>query len=112
MFKTRSTLSYVIVLSAIFGLVFVVGCGSSKEKQQMSEFMQQYSKTVTEYSEVVNTADKSKKAEIEERLDSYQSEWTNMKIEMGSEITPQALDELDQEYQNITKKYSSLAGKS
>jgi t-SNARE complex subunit (syntaxin) len=112
MFKTRSTLSYVIVLSAIFGLVFVIGCGSSKEKQQMSEFMQQYSKKVTEYSDVVNTADKSKKAEIEDRLDSYQSEWTNMKIEMGSEITPQALNKLDQEYQNITKKYSSLAGKS
>jgi len=112
MFKTRSTLSYVVALSAIFGLVFVIGCGSSKEKQQMSDFMQQYSKTVTEYSDVVNTADKSKKAEIEEKLDSYQSKWTNMKIEMGSEITPQTLNELDQEYQNITKKYSSLAGKS
>ena len=35
-----------------------------------------------------------------------------MKIEMGNEITPQALDKLDQEYQNITKKYSTLAGKS
>jgi hypothetical protein len=35
-----------------------------------------------------------------------------MKIEMSSEITPQALNTLDQEYQEITKKYSSLAGKS
>jgi outer membrane murein-binding lipoprotein Lpp len=100
------------VLSAILGLVFVIGCGSSKEKQQMSTFMQQYSKTVTEYSDVVNTADKSKKAELEEILDSYKAKWTNMKIEMGSEITPQTLNTLDQEYQDITKKYSSLAGKS
>ncbi len=35
-----------------------------------------------------------------------------MKIELGSEITPQALNELDQEYQKITKKYSSLAEQS
>jgi len=112
MFKVRSTLRYVIVLSAIFGLVFVIGCGSSKEKQQMSNFMQQYSKTVTEYSDVINTADKSKKAELEEILDSYNTKWTNMKIELSSEITPQALNTLDQEYQDITKKYSSLAGKS
>ena len=112
MFKARSILHYVIVLSAIFGLVFVIGCGSSKEKQQMSTFMQQYSKTVTEYSDVVKTADKSKKAELEEILDSYKTKWTDMKIEMGSEITPQALNTLDQEYQDITKKYSSLAGKS
>ena len=112
MFKVRSTLRYFIVLSAILGLVFVIGCGSSKEKQQMSTFMQQYSKTVTEYSDVVNKADKSKKAELEEILDSYNTKWTNMKIELSSEITPQALNTLDQEYQDITKKYSSLAGKS
>ena len=60
----------------------------------------------------MNKADKSKKAEIEAQLNSYKSQWTDMKIEMGNEITPQALDKLDQEYQNITKKYSSLAGKS
>ena len=112
MFKVRSTLRYVIVLSAIIGLVFVIGCGSSQEKQQMSNFMQQYSKAVTEYSDVINTADKSKKAELEEILDSYKTKWTNMKIEMGGEITPQTLNSLDQEYQKITKKYSSLAGKS
>ena len=112
MFKTRSPLNYVIVLLAIFGLVFVIGCGSSKEKQQMADFLQQYSETVTEYSNVVNTADKSKKAEIEEKLNSYKSLWTDMKIEMNSEITPQVLNELDQEYNNITKKYSTLAGKS
>ena len=112
MFNLRSTLRYVIVFTAIFGVVFVIGCGSSKEKQQMSNFMQQYSKAVTDYSDVINTADKSKKAELEEILDSYKTKWTDMKIKLGNEITPQALNELDQEYQEITKKYSSLAGKS
>ena len=112
MFKSRSSLSYVVVLLAIFGLVLFVGCGGSKEKQQMSDFLQQYDAKVIEYSDVVNKADKSKKAELEEILNAYKSKWTDMKIEMGSEITPQALDKLDQEYQNITKKYSSLNGKS
>jgi len=35
-----------------------------------------------------------------------------MKMEMGGEVTPQALDKLDKEYQKITKKYASLAGLS
>ena len=65
--------------------------------------MQQYSKAVTEYSDVVDTADKSTKGELKEILDSYKAKWTNMKIEMGSEITPQALNTLDQEYQEILR---------
>jgi len=35
-----------------------------------------------------------------------------MKMEMGGEVTPQTLDELDKEYEKITKKYASMAGLS
>jgi hypothetical protein len=35
-----------------------------------------------------------------------------MKMEMGGEITLQALDELDKEYDKITTEYASLAGLS
>ena len=112
MFKTRPKLIFVIVSLTILGLFFVNGCGNSKAKQQMLDFLKQYSDAVSEYSDVVNTADKSKKVEIEERLTSYQSKWTELKIELSSDITPQVLNELDQDYQNITKKYSSLVGKS
>ncbi len=35
-----------------------------------------------------------------------------MKIEMGSELTPQVLNEMDSEYQKIAKEYKTLAGKS
>ena len=34
-----------------------------------------------------------------------------MEMEMGSELTPQELNKLDKEYQNITKKYYNLAQK-
>ena len=108
MFKTKSTLNYVIVFSVIIGLAFVIGCGSSQEKQIMSDFLQQYNQEVDKYS----ASDNGKKAEMNEKLDSYKSKWSDMKMEMDGQLTPQALNELDEEYKKITKKYASLAGKS
>ena len=108
MIKFKTTLNFVIVFSALFGLVFVIGCGSSAEKQATSDLLQQYSQTVDEYF----SADQSKKAEMEEKLDSYKTKWSDMKMEMDGQVTPQALDELDNEYKKITKKYASMAGKS
>ncbi|MGD8889033.1 MAG: hypothetical protein PVF53_11495 [Desulfobacterales bacterium] len=112
MLKFKSTLHYFIVSSAVIGLVFVMGCNGSEQKQKMSSFLEEYSKTLDEYSEVANKADETKKAELEEKLNDYISKWTEMKIEMGSEITPQTLDKLDEEYQQITKKFKALAQKS
>ena len=108
MFETRSTLNSVMLMLAICGLAFVIGCGTSQEQQMMSEFLLEYGKTVDEYS----AADNGKRAEIAGKIDSFKAKWTKMKIEMGSEITPQTLDKLDNEYQAITKKFVSLAGKS
>ena len=62
--RLKSKLNLVIVFSALLGLAFVIGCGASAEKQAMSDFLQQYSLTVDEYS----SADQSKKAEIEEKF--------------------------------------------
>jgi hypothetical protein len=112
MFNIKSTLIHLIVFAAILGLVFAIGCGKSRETQQMSDFLQQYSKTIDEYSDVINKHDDSQKAKLEEKLKSYNSKWTEMKIEMGEEVTPQTLNKLDAEYQAISKKYNQLAGKS
>ena len=106
MIRFKSTLNCVIVFSVLFGLVFVIGCGSSAEKQAMSDFLKLYSDTVNEYS----SADKSKKAEIKGKLDTFDSKWTDMKMEMGGQVTPHVLDELDNEYKEITKKYTSSTG--
>ena len=46
----KSTLNFVIVFSALFGLVFVIGCGSSADKQTMSDYLKLYSDSVNEYS--------------------------------------------------------------
>ena len=105
MIKLKSTLNFVVVFSALFGLVFVIGCGNSAKKQVMSDFLKLYSDSVNEYS----TADDSKRAELKEKLDSFKTKWMQIKMEMDGQVTPQVLDELDNEYEKITKKYTSLA---
>ena len=108
MFRFKSTLNCVIVFSALLGLLFVIGCGSSAEKQAMTDFLVTYDNTVNEYS----AADESKRVEMKEKLDSFTTKWANMKMDLGAEITPQTLDKLDNEYQKITNKYTSLTHKS
>jgi hypothetical protein len=97
-----------MVFSALLGLVFVIGCGGSTEKQAMSDFLKLFSDTVNEYS----AADESKKAEIKGKLDSFNSKWSDMKMDLGDHVTPQVLDKMDKEYKKIAKKYASLTGKS
>jgi hypothetical protein len=97
-----------VVFALISGLVFILGCGNSPEKQKMSDFLQEFSQTVTEFA----TADQGKKAELEAKLKDYKSKWTQMKYDLGAELTPQALGKMDSEYQKIAKEYKNLAGKS
>ena len=108
MLKTKSNLKIAVVLAAIAGLLFVMGCGNSQEKQQMAEFIQEFGNTVQEYAK----AEDGQKAELEAKLTSLMAKWTQMKIDMGSEITPQALDKLDAEYQKFAKEFKSHSGKS
>jgi len=51
---------------------------------------------------------------MEGKLDSYKAKWSDMKMEigLGGNVTPQVLEKMDNEYQKITTKYASLAGKS
>lgn len=112
MVRIKSTLSMLVVMSAVVGLVFVIGCGSSEEKHKMSDLLQEFSKTIDEYTDAVNKADTAKKAEIEEKLKSFEHRWADMKMKMADQITPQALDELDRDFKKISEKYKSLSGKS
>ena len=106
MIRFKSTLGCVIIFTALLGMV--IGCGASAENQAMSDFLTTYENTVNEFS----AADESKRAELKEKLDSFKSKWAKMKMEIGSEVTPQTIDKLDKKYKEITKKYTSLANKS
>jgi hypothetical protein len=112
MFENRSILNSLIVFLAIFGLIFVIGCGNSKQMQKMSDFLMEYSKAVDEYSDVIGKGEMGKRPEVEKKIKSFMSKWTEMEMEFGGELTPQELNKLDKEYQNITGKYHNLAQKS
>ena len=108
MLKIKSNLNFVVVLAAIAGLVFLVGCGDSQEKQQMTAFIQEFGTAVQEYAK----AEDGQKAELETKLNSLMEKWTQMKMDLGSEVTPQVLDKLDGEYQKFAKEFKTLSGKS
>jgi flagellar biosynthesis chaperone FliJ len=108
MLKIKPNLNVVAILATIVGLVFVIGCGSSLEKKQMTDFIQEFGKTVDAYAK----AEDGQKAELQKKVESSMDKWTEMKIEMGSELTPQALDKLDAEYQRLAKEFKTIAGKS
>lgn len=112
MLRIKSNLNWFILLLAMIGLVFVIGCGGSEDKLKMTGLLQEFSKTLDEYSDAVTKADAAKKAEIEGKLNSYEHKWSAMKMQMADKITPQVLDELDNEYHKIENKYKTLAGKS
>jgi len=102
MYRFKSTLGCVIIFTALLGMI--IGCGPSAEKQAMSDFLAQYETTVNEYT----AANESMRTKMKEKLDSFKTKWSNMKMEMAAEVTPQILDKLDNKYQAITKKYISL----
>ena len=108
MLKTKLTLNVVVVFAAIVGLVMIFGCGTSQEKQQMTEFIQELGKTVEAYAK----AEDGQKAELEAKLKSDLAKWTDLKNDMGSELTPQVLNKLDNEYKKLAKEFKSLSGQS
>ena len=108
MLKIKPNLYVVALLVTIVGFAFVIGCGDSPEKKQMTAFIEDFGHAVDEY----DKADDSHKAELQKKLESYISKWTEMKMDMGSELTPQVLDKLDSEYQQLAKKYKTLSHKS
>ncbi len=108
MLKARSIISYAGIFVAIAGLFFVVGCGNSLEKQKMTEFVQILEKAVSEYA----NADDSHKVELAKKVETLIAKWNDMKVEMGSELTPQVLDKLDIDYKKFAKKFKQLSGKS
>jgi antirestriction protein len=108
MINSKTTLKFVVLGSALFALVIVIGCGPSAEKQKISDFLKLYSDTVDEYS----AANVEKRAEMKTKLDSFKSKWSNLMMEMSSELTPQDFQKMEKEYKEITEKYSSLVSHS
>jgi hypothetical protein len=97
----------VILFCALLGLIFVIGCAGSAEKQEMSDMLKLYSEAVSEY----EAADDAHRAELKEKIESYRLKCSNMisELELKDKFTPQVMKEMEKEYKEITKKYASLA---
>ncbi len=104
MLKSKSTLNFVMLLSALLGLIIVIGCGGSVEKQEMSEFLKLYSDAVSEY----EAADDTQRAQLKEKIDSFRLKWSARIGELNDKVTPQVMNQLEREFKEITKKYASL----
>ncbi len=109
MSKTPSLSKTMLLISVSFVIVALIGCGPSKEKQQMSGFITEYSQAVDEYAELSKQADKNGIAEVKAKIESFKSRWSDMKVDMASELTPQVLNKLDDEFNMITKKFQAIA---
>ena len=112
MLNIKSTRNCFVVLTAVVGFMFVFGCGPSVEKQRMTDFIQNYGQIVDEYSVVVQNGDNAKKSELEGKVATLMNEWNNIVMEISGEVTPQVMNEMENEYKDITKKYKTLSEKS
>ena len=108
MLKMKPNLYVVALLVALVGFVSVIGCGDSPEKQKMTQFIEEFGQAVDQYAK----AEDGQRAELASKLESLMAKWTELKVEMGSELTPQVLDKMDAEYQKYAKEFKNLAGKS
>ena len=106
MFKLQSTLIFVMLFSALLGLIFVIGCGGSAEKQEMSKLLKLYNDAVIEY----EAADDTQRAQLKEKIDSYRHKCSDMinELELNNKVTRQVMNEMEREYKKITEKYASL----
>ena len=106
MLKSKSTLNFVMLFSALLGLILVIGCGGSAAKKEMSEILKLYSNAVSEY----EAADATHRAQLKEKIDSYRLKCSTIisDLELNDKATPQVVKELEREYKEITQKYESL----
>lgn len=109
MLSTRSLWTTIMVFFTILGLLTFMGCGPSKEKQQMSGFISEYSQTVDTFVELSQKTDTNGISEVKAKIESLKSQWSDMKIDLSSEVTPQVLNQLDDEFKVITKKFQAIA---
>ena len=104
MLKSKSTLSFVMLFSALFGLIFLIGCGDSAVEQEVSEFLKLYSDAVSEF----EAADDTKRTQMKEKMDSFRLKWSAMLVKLNDKVTPQVMNALESEYKEIAKKYALL----
>ena len=112
MVRYKSSVVGVIALSMIIGFGLFMGCGSSAEKQKMTTLIQEFNQLVDDYAGALKDTDESKKSELIAKVENFMEVWSATKSDMMDAVTPQDLDQLDNEFKKIFQKYKSLVEKS
>jgi hypothetical protein len=95
--KTQSIIMLIILVAFSVGFV---GCGDSKSVSALNDHLTQLSKLVEDYEATVAN-DKSSQAELDAKMDEMVAKWTDLRNEYGSAITPQDMDKLVKQYDNL-----------
>lgn len=112
MSNSKHIVMYLVVFLSILGLLVSWGCGSSVEKAKMEAFIQDCQKSLGEYSDAIGKGDSGKKTKIETRIKDLAHQWKLLKMEIGSEVTPQTMEKFDTEFGKLLKKFDELSGRS
>jgi len=101
MYAVHSKLSptAIIVILALFPIAFA-GCGDSQGVTTLNAHLSEFSELIDNYKTTV-TGDQSKQPELDARIAAMSAKWTNIRNELGSDITPQKMDELVKQYDNL-----------
>jgi flagellar biosynthesis chaperone FliJ len=78
----------------------LIGCGDSQGVETLNAHLSEFSELIETYKTTV-TEDKSKQAEWDARIEAMSAKWTDIRNEFGSDITPQKMDELVQQYDKL-----------
>ena len=107
---SKSIPKILFIFVALAAIVMASGCGPNAEKEKMTAFMQEYKKTIEAYADVIGKADSTEKAEIKAKLVAFKDQWTHLKDEIGTEVTPQTMEKFDAEFKNLSAQYAKLSG--
>ena len=112
MSASKSVLKNLVLFTALVAVVIFFGCGAGVEKEKMMAFMQNYQGSLDAYADAITKGDSAKKAELEAKLDAFKGQWSLLRMEIGSKITPQTSEKFEKEFEKLAKRYTELSGKS
>ncbi len=76
------------------------GCGDSQGVTTLTAHLAAFSDLIEDYKSTV-AEDKTKQAELDAKIEAMTAKWTNMRNELGSEVTPQKMDDLVKQYDQL-----------
>ena len=95
----RKNIIALLVTLAVISVAFN-GCGDAQGVSALNACLTEFSELVENYQSSVG-ADNSKQPEWDAKVAAISEKWTNIRNEFGSDITPQHMDKMVNQYENL-----------